>query len=59
MFSQRKQLGAGWTMEINFGKRVTYALQLSGHHVKSFWSEKALHAWLSDMGVDLTDKAGA
>jgi hypothetical protein len=59
IFIQTKQLGQGWSMQIKSGKRTTYALQLRGYHIKSFWSEQALRTWVADLGVDLNEKAGA
>jgi len=54
---QTKQLGQGWSMQIRYGKRTTYALHLRNGKVKSFYSEDALHSWLLEMNIDL--KAGA
>jgi hypothetical protein len=59
IFIETKQLGQGWTMQIKVGKRTTYALQLRGYHIKTFWSEQALQTWLEDLGVNLNEKAGA
>jgi hypothetical protein len=50
---QTKELGAGFKMQIKYGKRTTYALQLRGHHIKSFWSEATLRRWLADMNINL------
>jgi len=58
MITQIRQLGQGWSMHVNFGKRITYGLKLNGHHIKTFWSETALHTWVKDLGVDLTNKEG-
>ena len=52
---QTRQLGQGWTMEIKYGKRITYGLFLRNHKIKSFWSEQALRTWVADLGVNLDD----
>jgi hypothetical protein len=52
---QSKQLGQGWSMEIKYGKRITYGLFLRNHKVKNFWSEEALRTWVADLGVNLND----
>jgi hypothetical protein len=61
ILQQTRQLGNGWSMTITHGKRKTFALMYQGQKAKglTFWSEKALLAWLADNNVDLTSKAGA
>jgi hypothetical protein len=54
---QTRELGQGWQMQIKYGKRTTYALQLRKYHIKSFWSEEALRTWLTDFGVDLNENS--
>jgi hypothetical protein len=58
---QTKQLGNGWSLIINHGKRKTFNLMYRGCKAKglTFWSEKAVFAWIAENNVDLNEKAGA
>ena len=45
---QRKQLGDNWSIQIRYGKRITYGLFLHNTKIKSFWTEEALMTWFND-----------